>query len=79
MEFSIKVLVVIILAVIAFVVFVAMIGGFGQNASGTVKGLFDWFNQIITGKASIPAGGSNTGGINVLPGLPTVKPVGSSP
>jgi len=54
MEFTIRVLVVMVLIVIAFVVFVALIGGFGGNASASIKGLFDWFGQIISGKVTIP-------------------------
>ena len=73
MEFTIRILVVMVLIVIAFVVFVALIGGFGANASGSIKGLFDWFGQLISGKATIAGtGGSTSGSGSGLPGLPTL-------
>jgi hypothetical protein len=78
MEFTIRVLVVIILIVIAFVVFVALIAVWGGDANAMVKGLMDWFSQIITGKAKLPApdssqnpGGASSGGSSI-PWLPAV-------
>jgi len=49
MEFTIRILVVIVLIVIAFVVFVALISGWLGDASAGVKGLYDWFNQLLKG------------------------------
>ena len=78
MEFTIRVLVVIILIVIAFVVFVALIAIWGGDANAMVKGLMDWFSQIITGKAKLPTSdntnpGPGTGGSGIpwLPGSGT--------
>ncbi|MCX6815072.1 MAG: hypothetical protein NTY20_05495, partial [Candidatus Aenigmarchaeota archaeon] len=64
-EFTIRVLVVIILIVIAFVVFVALISVWGGESSGMLKGLQDWFKQILSGGVKPPTG-SSTG----LPGIP---------
>ncbi|MEM7815947.1 MAG: hypothetical protein QXN71_02395 [Candidatus Aenigmatarchaeota archaeon] len=65
MEFTIKVLVVIVLIVIAFVVFVALIGIWGGESGSILKGLQEWFRQVLSGQAKPPAG---TGSPLNLPG-----------
>jgi len=49
MEFTIRVLVVIVLIVIVFVVLLALLTGWFGDAGAAVKGLFTWFNQLLTG------------------------------
>jgi hypothetical protein len=69
MEFTIRVLVVIILIVIAFVVFVALISVWGGESGGMLKGLQDWFKQILGGGIKPPTGA----------GLPTAPAAGGTP
>jgi hypothetical protein len=71
MEFTIRVLVVIVLIVIAFVVFVALIGVWGGDASAMIKGLTEWFKQVLSGGYKLPAGSSSGGGTGLtnLPGI----------
>ena len=64
MEFTIRVLVVIVLIVIAFVVFVALISMWGGESSGMLKGMQEWFKQILSGGVKPPSGSS-------LPSLPS--------
>jgi len=77
MEFTIRVLVVMVLIVIAFLVFVTLIGGFGANANASIKGLFDWFGQILSGKTTI-GGTSGTSGSGSGSGLPGLLPTGTA-
>ncbi|MCJ7816833.1 MAG: hypothetical protein MUP55_03160 [Candidatus Aenigmarchaeota archaeon] len=66
MEFTIRVLVVIILIVIAFVVFVALISVWGGESSGMLKGLQDWFKQVLSGGVK-PSSGTGLPGIGNQP------------
>jgi hypothetical protein len=68
MEFTIRVLVVIILIVIAFVVFVALISVWGGESSGMLKGLQDWFKQILSGGLKPPTGSTGLPGTNTPAG-----------
>ena len=68
MEFTIRILVVIVLIVIAFVVFVALIGMWSGDANAMWKGLSDWFKQILAGGMR-PATGTGTSGGSGIPGI----------
>jgi hypothetical protein len=61
MEFTIRVLIAIVLLVIVFVVLVALIGGWGGDIGAMLKGLSEWFNQILAGKVKPPTGGNLPG------------------
>jgi hypothetical protein len=63
MEFTIRALIVIMLAVIAFVVFVALISTWGGESSGMLKGLNEWFGQVLSGGIKPPSGNE------VIPGI----------
>ena len=62
MEFTIRVLVVIVLIVIAFVVFVALLAGWFGDAGAGVRGLNDWFRQLLSGGFKPPEGTSGIPG-----------------
>ena len=56
MEFSIRVLVIVVLIVIAFVIFVALIAGWGGETNNMFKGLSEWFAKLLRGEINPPAG-----------------------
>ena len=62
MEFTIRVLVVVVLIVIAFVVFLALISVWSGESGSMLKGLGDWFKQVLSGGEKPPSG-------STLPGL----------
>ena len=70
MEFTIRMLVVIVFIIIVFVVLVALIGIWGGDASAMIKGLSDWFSQILKGQAKIPSPQTGSPGTG-LPGSGT--------
>lgn len=62
MEFTIRLLVVIVLIIIVFVVFVALLSGWFGDAGAGVKGLYEWFNQLLKGGFK-PSEGTSIPGI----------------
>ncbi len=63
MEFTIRILVVIVLIVIAFVVFVALLAGWFGDANTGVKGLNEWFRQLLSGGFKSSSTGTQIPGI----------------
>jgi hypothetical protein len=56
MEFSIRLLVVIVIALILFVVIVSLATNFGTQSNSAIDGLFSFFNNLLSGKqaSSLP-------------------------
>jgi hypothetical protein len=52
MEFSIKMLAVIVIVLVVLVVCIALITNWGGQANSSVNGLMNFFNSILSGKPS---------------------------
>lgn len=52
MEFSIKMLAVIVIVLIVLVVCIALITSWGAQSNSAVNGLMNFFNSILAGKPS---------------------------
>ncbi len=50
MEYSIKMLAVIVVVLIVLVVCIALITGWGTQSNSAIEGLMDFFNNILSGK-----------------------------
>lgn len=69
---------IILLIVVVFVVIVALIGGWGGESSSMIKGLQQWFGQVLSGGYKLPTesgaqGGTSGTGVAGLPGIGNAK------
>jgi len=56
MEFSIRMMVSAIIILIIMVVIILLVTGWGGSSNDIVNGLFEFFNDLLSGK-TIPSGG----------------------